>query len=134
MPALDLYEHDWPIWTYAEITPPAKFVHDKEGRRGQALASLVSGGCIISGGTVRESLLFTNVRVHSYCDIEGAVILPNADVGRAARLTKVIVEKGVKIPPGLVVGEDPVEDARRFRRTDKGVCLITQPMIDALGL
>ena len=134
MPALDLYEHDWPIWTYAEITPPAKFVHDKEGRRGQALSSLVSGGCIISGGSVRNSLLFTNVRVHSYSDIEDAVILPNADVGRAARLTKVIVEKGVKIPPGLVVGEDPVEDARRFRRTDKGVCLITQPMIDALGL
>ncbi len=134
LPALDLYEHDWPIWTYAEITPPAKFVHDKEGRRGQALSSLVSGGCIISGGTVRESLLFTNVRVHSYCDIEGAVILPNADVGRAARLTKVIVEKGVQIPPGLVVGEDPEEDARRFRRTAKGVCLITQPMIDALGL
>jgi glucose-1-phosphate adenylyltransferase len=133
LPALDLYEHDWPIWTYAEITPPAKFVHDKEGRRGQALSSLVSGGCIISGGTVRESLLFTNVRLHSYCDVEGAVILPNAEVGRAARLTKVIVEKGVQIPPGLVVGEDPEADARRFRRTEKGVCLITQPMIDALG-
>jgi glucose-1-phosphate adenylyltransferase len=134
MPALDLYENDWPIWTYAEITPPAKFVHDVEGRRGQALASLVSGGCIISGGTVRNSLLFTNVRVHSYCDVEGAVILPNANVGRAARLTKVIVEKGVQIPPGLVVGEDPEEDARRFRLTAKGVCLITQPMIDRLGL
>jgi glucose-1-phosphate adenylyltransferase len=134
MPALDLYEHDWPIWTYAEITPPAKFVHDVEGRRGQAMASLVSGGCIISGGTVRNSLLFTNVRLHSYCDVEGAVILPNANVGRAARLTKVIVEKGVQIPPGLVVGEDPVEDAKRFRLTAKGVCLITQPMIDRLGL
>jgi glucose-1-phosphate adenylyltransferase len=134
MPALDLYEHDWPIWTYAEITPPAKFVHDIEGRRGQAMASLVSGGCIISGGTVRNSLLFTNVRLHSYCDVEGAVILPNANVGRAARLTKVIVEKGVRIPPGLVVGEDPVEDAKRFRLTPKGVCLITQPMIDRLGL
>ena len=118
----------------AEITPPAKFVHDKEGRRGQAVSSLVSGGCIISGGSVRNSLLFTNVRVHSYSDIEDAVILPNADVGRAARLTKVIVEKGVQIPPGLVVGEDPEEDAKRFRRTDKGVCLITQPMIDRLGL
>jgi glucose-1-phosphate adenylyltransferase len=134
MPALDLYEHDWPIWTYAEITPPAKFVHDVEGRRGQAMASLVSGGCIISGGTVRNSLLFTNVRLHSYCDVEGAVILPNAHVGRAARLTKVIVEKGVQIPPGLVVGEDPAEDAKRFRLTAKGVCLITQPMIDRLGL
>ncbi len=134
LPALDLYERDWPIWTYAEITPPAKFVHDQEGRRGQALASLVSGGCIISGGTVRDSLLFTNVRLHSYCDVEAAVILPNANVARAARLTKVIVEKGVQIPPGLVVGEDPEEDAKRFRRTAKGVCLITQPMIDALGL
>jgi glucose-1-phosphate adenylyltransferase len=134
LPALDLYEHDWPIWTYAEITPPAKFVHDQEGRRGQALASLVSGGCIISGGSIRNTLLFTNVRLHSYCDVESAVILPNANVGRAARLTKVIVEKGVQIPPGLVVGEDPEEDAKRFRRTDKGVCLITQPMIDRLGL
>ncbi len=134
MPALDLYGNDWPIWTYAEITPPAKFVHDLEGRRGQALASLVSGGCIISGGTVRDSLLFTNVRLHSYCDVEGAVILPYANIGRAARLTKVIVEKGVQIPPGLVVGEDPAEDAKRFRVTPKGVCLITQPMIDRLGL
>jgi glucose-1-phosphate adenylyltransferase len=134
MPALDLYENDWPIWTYAEITPPAKFVHDQEGRRGQALASLVSGGCIISGGSIRNTLLFTNVRLHSYCDVESAVILPNANVGRAARLTKVIVEKGVQIPPGLVVGEDPEEDAKRFRRTDKGVCLITQQMIDALDL
>jgi glucose-1-phosphate adenylyltransferase len=134
MPALDLYGNDWPIWTYAEITPPAKFVHDLEGRRGQALASLVSGGCIISGGTVRDSLLFTNVRLHSYCDVEGAVILPYANIGRAARLTKVIVEKGVQIPPGLVVGEDPDEDAKRFRVTPKGVCLITQPMIDRLEL
>jgi glucose-1-phosphate adenylyltransferase len=134
LPALDLYEHDWPIWTYAEITPPAKFVHDLEGRRGQALASLVSGGCIISGGSIRNTLLFTNVRLHSYCDVESAVILPNANIARAARLTKVIVEKGVQIPAGLVVGEDPEEDAKRFRRTDKGVCLITQKMIDALDL
>jgi glucose-1-phosphate adenylyltransferase len=134
MPALDLYEHDWPIWTYAEITPPAKFVHDQEGRRGQAMASLVSGGCIISGGSVRNSLLFTNVRLHSYCDVESAVILPNANIGRAARLTRCIVEKGVNIPPGLVVGEDPEEDAKRFRLTAKGVVLITQPMIDRLGV
>jgi glucose-1-phosphate adenylyltransferase len=134
MPALDLYEQDWPIWTYAEITPPAKFVHDQEGRRGQAMASLVSGGCIISGGSVRNSLLFTNVRLHSYCDVESAVLLPNANIGRAARLTRCIVEKGVNIPPGLVVGEDPAEDAKRFRLTAKGVVLITQPMIDRLGV
>ncbi|MDE8346753.1 MAG: glucose-1-phosphate adenylyltransferase [Acidocella sp.] len=132
MPALDLYERDWPIWTYSEITPPAKFVHDQDARRGQALSSLVSGGCIISGGTLRRTLLFTNVRVHSYALIDSAVILPNASIGRGARLTRVIVEKGVRIPPGLVVGEDPMEDARRFRRTENGVCLITQPMIDRL--
>ncbi len=134
LPALDLYQHDWPIWTYAEITPPAKFVHDTEGRRGQAFGSLVSGGCIISGGTLRDSLLFTNVRQHSYSEVEEAVILPHASIGRAARLSRVIVEKGVRIPSGLVVGEDPEDDAKRFRRTEKGVCLITQPMIDRLGL
>lgn len=133
LPALDLYDRDWPIWTYAEITPPAKFVHDIDGRRGEAISSLVSGGCIVSGGTLRNSLLFTNVRVHSYTRIEGAVILPDANIGRGARLTKVIVEKGVNIPPGLVVGEDPAEDKRRgFRVTDKGVVLITQSMIDGL--
>jgi len=133
LPALDLYEHDWPIWTYAEITPPAKFVHDQDGRRGQAVSSLVSGGCIISGGTVRNTLLSTNVRIHSYSLVEDALILPNASVGRGARLSRVIVEKGVQIPPGLIVGEDPVADAKRFRRTEKGVCLITQPMIARLG-
>jgi len=132
MPALDLYEQDWPIWTYGEITPPAKFVHDLEGRRGQALASLVSGGCIISGGTIRNTLLFNNVRVHSFAEVESAVILPHANIGRGARLSTCVVEKGVRIPPGLVVGEDPVLDATRFRRTEKGVCLITQPMIDRL--
>ncbi len=134
LPALDLYDRDWPIWTYAEITPPAKFVHDIDGRRGEAISSLVSGGCIVSGGTLRNSLLFTNVRVHSYAKIEGAVILPDANIGRGARLTKAIVEKGVHIPPGLVVGEDPVEDKNRgFRVTDKGVVLITQAMIDGLS-
>lgn len=133
VPALDIYDRDWPIWTYAEITPPAKFVHDDAERRGEALSSLVSGGCIISGASLRQALLFTNVHVHSYAQIENALILPNADVGRGARLRNVIVEKGVRIPPGLVVGEDPVVDAARFRRTEKGVCLITQPMIDRLA-
>lgn len=132
MPALDLYDRDWPIWTYAEITPPAKFVHDEDDRRGEAISSLVSGGCIISGATLRRALLFTNVHVHSYAHVENALMLPNVDVGRGARLRNVIVEKGVRIPPGLVVGEDPVQDAQRFRRTERGVCLITQPMIDRL--
>jgi len=132
IPALDLYDRDWPIWTYAEITPPAKFVHEEIGRRGEAISSLVSGGCIVSGSFLRQSLLFTGVHVHSYARVERAVVLPDADVGRGARLRDVIVERGVRIPPGLVVGEDPEEDARRFRRTDRGICLITQPMLDRL--
>ena len=132
IPELDLYETGWPIWTYAEITPPAKFVHDLEGRRGEAISSLVAGDCIISGATLRRSLLFTGVRVHSYAGLEEAVVLPECDIGRNARLSKVVLDRRVRIPEGLVVGEDPELDAKRFRRTDAGVCLITQPMIDAL--
>lgn len=133
IPALDLYDRNWPIWTYAEITPPAKFVHEEVGRRGEAISSLVSGGCIVSGAFLRQSLLFTGVHVHSYSRVEQAVILPDADIGRGARLRNVIVEKGVRIPAGLVVGENAEDDARRFRRTDRGICLITQPMLDRLG-
>ena len=133
LPPLDLYDRDWPIWTYAEITPPAKFVHDVDGRRGEAIASLVSGGCIVSGATARRSLLFTNVRLHSYARLEGAVLLPQVDVGQHARLTNVVVDRGVRIPEGLVVGEDPVLDAQRFRRTEKGICLITQAMLDRMA-
>jgi glucose-1-phosphate adenylyltransferase len=131
-PALDLYDTDWPIWTYAELTAPAKFVHDEPDRRGNAVASLVSGGCIVSGTELRHSLLFTGVRTHSYAHIDEAVILPHADIGRRARLSRVVIDRGVHIPAGLVVGEDPELDARRFRRTERGICLITQPMIDAL--
>jgi len=131
-PALDLYDTGWPIWTYAEITPPAKFVHDEEGRRGIGISSLVCGGCIVSGAEIRRSLLFTGVHVHSYARLEEAVVLPYCDIGRGARLTRVVIDRGVRIPAGLVVGEDPEEDARRFRRTEKGVCLITQEMIDRL--
>ena len=132
MPGLDMYDHEWPIWTYAEITPPAKFVHAEEGRRGFALDSLVSGGCIVSGAGIFRSLLFTNVRVHSYAHLDGAVLQPDVDVGRGARLTNVVVDRGVRIPAGLVVGEDPSLDTQRFRRTEKGTVLITQPMIDRL--
>jgi glucose-1-phosphate adenylyltransferase len=134
IPALDIFDRDWPIWTYAEITPPAKFVHEEIGRRGEAISSLVSGGCIVSGSFLRQSLLFTGVHVHSYARVEHAVVLPDAHIGRGARLRNVIVEKGVRIPPGLVVGEDLEDDMRRFRRTDRGICLITQPMIDKLDL
>jgi glucose-1-phosphate adenylyltransferase len=132
IPALDIYDQDWPIWTYAEITPPAKFVHDEAGRRGMAVSSLVSGGCIISGATLRETLLFNRVHVHSYSELEEAVVLPEVEVGRHARLKRVVIDRGVRIPDGLVIGDDPVRDAQRFRRTESGVCLVTQPMIDQL--
>lgn len=133
VPALDLYDQNWPIWTYAELTPPAKFVHDEEGRRGQAVSSLVSGGCIVSGAGLRRSLLFTGVRVNSYASIEEGVILPYAEIGRGAQLNRVVIDRGVVIPDGLVVGEDPELDAKRFRRTDGGICLITEPMIQRLA-
>jgi len=132
VPPLDLYDHEWPIWTYAEVTPPAKFVHDGEDRRGQAISSLVSGGCIISGAMLRRSLLFTGVHMHSFARVEDSVVMPYVDIGRGARLNKVIIDRGVRIPDGLVVGEDPLADAERFRRTDSGICLITQPMLDRL--
>jgi glucose-1-phosphate adenylyltransferase len=132
VPALDLYDSEWPIWTYGEVTPPAKFVHDQGDRRGEAVSSLVSGGCIVSGASLRHTLLFTGVRAHSFASVENSVVLPQVDIGRSARLRNVIVDRGVRIPEGLVVGEDPVEDERRFRRTDEGICLITQPMIDRL--
>jgi len=133
VPALDLYDREWPIWTYAEITPPAKFVHDVEGRRGIGTSSLVSGGCIVSGSTLRHSLLFTGVHVHSYGSIENAVVLPYVEIGRSARLANVIIDSGVRIPAGMVVGEDPESDALRFRRTPRGICLVTKPMIDRLA-
>jgi glucose-1-phosphate adenylyltransferase len=133
IPELDLYETAWPIWTYAEIKPPAKFVHDSDGRRGSAVQSLVAGDCIISGASIRRSLVATGVRAHSYTSLDEAVILPEVDIARRARLSRVVVDRGVRIPEGLVVGEDPELDARRFRRSEGGICLITQPMIDDLN-
>ena len=132
LPALDLYDRRWPIWHTVEMLPPAKFVHDEDGRRGMAISSLVTNGCIVSGARVRRSLLSTGVRVNSFADIDSAVIMPCAEIGRGARLRNVIVDTDVRIPPGLVVGEDPLLDERRFRRTEKGVCLITQAMLDRL--
>ena len=133
VPQLDLYDRSWPLWTYSEITPPAKFVHDIDGRRGSAVSSLIAGDCIVSGSTIHRSLLSTGVRAHSYSCLDEAVVLPYTHIGRGARLSRVVIDRGVHIPDGLVVGEDPVADAHRFRRTDKGICLITQPMIDRLG-
>jgi glucose-1-phosphate adenylyltransferase len=133
VPDLDIYDQDWPIWTYNEVTPPAKFVHDEDGRRGLAISSLVSGACIVSGASLRKTLLSTGARVNSFANVENAVILPRVDVGRSARLRNVVIDAEVKIPEGLVVGEDPELDAKRFRRTEHGICLITQPMIDKLS-
>ena len=134
IPELDLYDTSWPIWTYAELTPPAKFVHEEEGRRGYAVSSLVAGNCIVSGAGLRRSLLCTGVRVNSFSRLEEAVILPECHIARNVRLNKVVVDRGVVVPEGLVVGEDPKLDAQRFRRSEGGVCLITQPMIDRLAL
>jgi glucose-1-phosphate adenylyltransferase len=132
VPELDIYSEDWPIWTYSEVTPPAKFIHDEKDRRGTAVSSMVSGGCIISGSNVLESLLFTGVHCHSYSQLERVVALPYCVINRNASLTNVVLDRGVIVPEGLVVGEDPEEDARHFRVSKGGVTLITQAMIDAL--
>ena len=131
VPELNLYDRSWPIWTYQEQLPPAKFVHNEANRRGEAIESSVSAGCILSG-SVHNSLLFSNCRVHSYTQIHGAVLLPEVQVGRNVRLTKVVVDRGCRIPDGLVVGEDPAEDARRFYRSEGGVTLITPTMLAKL--
>jgi len=131
VPKLDIYDHSWPIWTYAEIVPPAKFVHDEDGRRGSAVSSLVSGDCIVSGSEVRNSLLFTGCRTHSFSSLEYVVALPQVVVNRTAQLKNCVIDRGVQIPAGLVVGEDPEEDGRWFRRTDSGIVLITQDMLNA---
>jgi len=128
-PALNLYDDDWPIWTYQEQLPPAKFVFDLDGRRGAAIDSMVSGGCIVSGSTVRSSMLFSQVRVHSFCTINESVLLPDVEVGRGAMLSRVLVDQGTKIPPGLSAGIDPEEDRKRFHVTEKGITLITPSML-----
>lgn len=131
-PELDLYDNEWPIWTYSELTPPAKFIHNEEGRKGHAVSSMVSGGCIISGSSLDECLLFTGVRTHSYAELRGVVAMPYVEISRNAHLTNVVIDRGVKIPEGLIVGEDAALDAQRFRRTENGICLITKKMIAAL--
>lgn len=130
-PELDMYDTSWPIWTYQEQLPPAKFVHDAPDRRGTAVQSLVSGGCIISG-SLHRSLLFSKCRVHSWAVLDGAVLLPDVEVGRGARLTNVVIDRGVRIPEGMVIGEDPETDAKRFYRTEKGIALVTRPMMARL--
>ena len=133
VPELDMYDHDWPIWTYQEQLPPAKFVFNDDGRRGMAVDSLVSGGCIVSGTLVRRSVLFSKVRLHSYSKVEESVLLPAVDVGRHCHLRKVVVDRGCRIPDNMTIGLDPVEDARRFFRTEQGVVLVTRAMLERLA-
>jgi len=132
-PELDIYSSDWPIWTYAELTAPAKFVHNADDRRGAAVSSMVSGGCIVSGSSIDSSLLFTGVHCRSYSELNKVIALPYCTIERHARLTNVVLDRGVQIPAGMVIGEDPEADARRFRRTEGGVVLVTQNMLDRLG-
>jgi glucose-1-phosphate adenylyltransferase len=133
-PELNMYDKDWPIWTYQEQLPPAKFVHADHdtGRVGTAIESLVSGGCIISGASVRNSVLFSNVLVQSYAMIDCAVVLPDVQIERHCRLSKVVIDRGCKIPEGTVIGEDADDDARRFHRTEQGVVLVTPKMLARL--
>ena len=128
-PNLNLYDKIWPIWTYQEQTPPAKFVFDNEERRGQAVDSMVSGGCVISGAKVRHSLLFSNVRVNSYTTVQDSIVLPDVNIGRHCRITKAIIEKGCEIPEGTIIGENKVDDESRFYMSAGGVALVTPEML-----
>ncbi len=129
IPELNLYDRDWPIWTYQEQLPPAKFVFNDEGRTGKATDSLVSGGCLISGSCVTSSVLFSDVRVHSYCEIEGSVILPKVTVNRNAVLKNVVIDRGCVIPEGMQIGVDLALDAKRFYVSEKGIVLVTPDML-----
>jgi glucose-1-phosphate adenylyltransferase len=128
-PELDLYDKTWPIWTYQEQLPPAKFVFDDDDRRGMAVDTMVSGGCIVSGALVRHSLLFSNVRVNSYTTVKDSVILPDVDIGRHCRITKAVIDRGCVIEEGMVIGDDPVADAKRFHVSAGGVVLVTPEML-----
>ncbi len=131
-PELDIYDTNWPIWTSQRQLPPAKFVQDADGKHGQAINTMVSGGCIVSGSIVSNSVLFSSVRVHSFCVIDQAVLLPEVTIGRGCRLSRVVVDRGCSVPEGLVIGEDPVADAARFERTENGVVLVTKDMLNRL--
>lgn len=131
-PELDIYDTEWPIWTTQRQLPPAKFVQDADGRSGVTINTMVSGGCIVSGSTVSNSVLFSNVRVHSFCVLDQAVLLPEVTVGSHCRLSRVVVDRGCTLPDGLVIGENAVLDAQRFERTANGVVLVTADMLARL--
>lgn len=128
-PELNLYDRDWPIWTYQPQYPPAKFVFDDEGRRGEAIDSLVAGGCILSGARLKRSVLFSATTVEHYSHIKDSVILPKVSIGRNCRINRAIIDKGCVIHDGMVIGEDPVEDAKRFHVTREGIVLVTSAML-----
>lgn len=131
-PELDLYDEAWPIWTYQLQKPAAKFVFDSEDRRGMAVDSVVSAGCVISGAVVRRSLLFNCVRINSYSVVEDTVVLPECDIGRHCRIRRAIIGSGCKVPEGLIIGENAEDDARRFDVSDTGIVLVTKSMLEAL--
>lgn len=128
-PELNLYDDDWPIWTYQAQLPPAKFIFNDDGRRGMAVDSMVSGGCIVSGALVQHSLLFSNVHVRSHSQLEDCVVLPNVEIGENCRLRRVVVDKGCRIPDGMVIGYDREQDARRFYVSEQGIVVVTPEMM-----
>jgi glucose-1-phosphate adenylyltransferase len=129
VPELNLYDHTWPIWTHQEQLPPAKFVLDDESRRGFAVHSLVSGGCIVSGGTVRHSLLFSGVRVNEHSVVEDSVVLPGVEIGRNTVVRRAVIDRGCRIPEGMQIGVDAVADRRRFYVSEQGITLVTPAML-----
>lgn len=132
LPELNLYDSEWPVWTYQEQLPPAKFVPDERGHQGETANVLVSGGCIVEGSALRDAVLFSSVRVRSCCTISQAVILPQCEIGRGCRLSRVVIDRGCQIPDGTVIGEDAEQDGQRFYRTPSGVVLVTQEMLAKL--
>jgi|HubBroStandDraft_1064217.scaffolds.fasta_scaffold00709_2 glucose-1-phosphate adenylyltransferase len=131
-PELNIYDEDWPIWTYQVQQPPAKFILDEDGRRGTAINSMVSGGCIISGAVVRESLLFSNVRVEERTRIQRSMVLPHAAIGGGCTITRAIIDEGCEVPDGTIIGVDREADERRFDVTGNGVVLVTPDMLRRL--
>jgi glucose-1-phosphate adenylyltransferase len=129
-PQLNLYDESWPIWTWQPQSPPAKFVFDDEHRRGEAINSMVAGGCIISGATVRRSMLFSGVRVNSFAQVEDSIVLPNVDIGRACIVKRCILDKGCRIPDGVHIGVDKKLDSEFFRVSESGITLVTVDMLN----
>ena len=129
IPELNLYDADWPIWTYQEQLPPAKFVFNNDQRRGMATDSLISGGCIISGSSITQSVIFSNVHVHSYSMIQDSVIMPNVEISRHVKLNRVVVDTDARIPEGVEIGFDVELDRKRFYVSEKGITLVTAEML-----